>query len=144
MHASGYDLLVQAGHIHLHACMQVDMTCSGNLQYSLASHTLSAKGVACETYTYIIGIYFLCTTVSHYYRETCFKLVTCVDFSVSDSGDYQFPDHQKRSYADLDYKITEGLEISDFGKDFEISVKISKDFNQKRTRFQGVSSPSVF
>ena len=43
--------------------------------------------------------------------------------------------------------ITEKIlyEISkswDFAKDFKISVKISKDFNQKRTRFQGVSSPS--
>ena len=45
-----------------------------------------------------------------------------------------------RSYTDLDYKITEGFEIADFGKDFEISDKIS---NQKRTRFQGVSSPSI-
>ena len=34
------------------------------------------------------------------------------------------------------------FQISDFSKDFKISVKISKDFNQKRTRFQGVSSPS--
>ena len=33
------------------------------------------------------------------------------------------------------------FQISDFGEDFEISVKISKDFNQKHTRFQGVSSP---
>ena len=49
---------------------------------------------------------------------------------------------KKRSYADLDYKITEGFEISDFTEDFKISVKISKDFNQKRTRFQGVSSTS--
>ena len=46
------------------------------------------KGVACES-TYIIGIYniyFLCTTVSHYYRETCFKLATCVHFRISDFG----------------------------------------------------------
>ena len=34
------------------------------------------------------------------------------------------------------------IEISDFGEDFKISVKISKDFNQKCARFQGVSSPS--
>ena len=31
---------------------------------------------------------FLCTTVSHYYRETCFKVATCADFRISDSGDY--------------------------------------------------------
>ena len=46
--------------------------------------------------------------------------------------------------ADLDYKITEDFEIfrliSDFSEDFEISVQISKDFNQKHTRFQIVST----
>ena len=93
----GYRHNVQAGHSHLHPYMREDwprtITSLGNLQYSLESHTPSAKGVACETYTYIIGIYiFLCTTVSHYYRETCFKLATCADFSISNSGDYQFPD----------------------------------------------------
>ena len=85
----------------------------------------------------------------YYYREMCFELATCADFSISDFGELsnsQISNHvitKKRSYADLDDKITEGFEISDFGKDFKISVKISKDFNQKRTRFQGVSSPSL-
>ena len=62
--------------IYMHACrLTTDNYKLRELQSSLASHTLSAKGVACETYTYIIGIYiFLCTTVSHYYKETCFKL----------------------------------------------------------------------
>ena len=62
-------------------------------------------------------------------------------------SDFKISNHvitKKRSYADLDYKITEGFEISDFTEDFKISVKISKDFNQKRTRFQGVSSPSLW
>ena len=47
----------QAGHGYLHACMQIDHTVT-SLQYSLASHTLSAKGVACEsTYSSDVGPY---------------------------------------------------------------------------------------
>ena len=44
----------------MHACMQINHRQLhlnlGNLQYTLTSHTLSAKGVACNS-TYIIGIY---------------------------------------------------------------------------------------
>ena len=49
---------------------------------------------------------------------------------------------KKWSYADLDYKITAGFEISDcrFRQRFQ---DFSKYFNQKHMRFQGVSSPSV-
>ena len=48
---------VKAGHGHLHACMQIDHRQLQALgTYTLASHTLSAKGVASES-TYIIGIY---------------------------------------------------------------------------------------
>ena len=80
--------------IYMHACrLTTDNYKLRELTInSLASHTLSAKGVACETYTYISVFTFLCTTVSHYYRETCFKLATCADFRISNSGDYQLPD----------------------------------------------------
>ena len=46
--------------------MQIDHRQLHN-HYCLASHTLSAKGVACET-TYISGI-LICATVSYYYRD---------------------------------------------------------------------------
>ena len=56
-HVCGYRHNVQAGHRYLHACMHADwlqtITSLGNLQYTLASHTLSAEGVAFES----IGIY---------------------------------------------------------------------------------------
>ena len=72
--------------IYMHA---QTLTSLGTLLYiALASHTLSAQGEACDS-TYITGIlYFgLCTTVSHYYRETCFELATCADFSIFDFGE---------------------------------------------------------
>ena len=42
--------------IYMHACRLTTITSLGNLQSSHASHTLSEKGVACETYTYYLHI----------------------------------------------------------------------------------------
>ena len=77
--------------IYMHACRLT--TDNYKLrEIGLESHTVSAKGVACESILTLKVFTFLCTTVSHYFRETCFKLATCADFRISDSGDYQFPD----------------------------------------------------
>ena len=74
--------------IYMHACMGLTTdNCKLReltINYTLASHTLSAEGVASEsTYIYrYLQYIFLCTTVSHYYREMCFELATCADLAV--------------------------------------------------------------
>ena len=75
--------------IYMHGCKL-----TGQLQaYLQATPSLRRVWLARSILNYrYLHYIFACTTVSHYYREMCFKLATCADFSISDSGDYQFPD----------------------------------------------------
>ena len=83
----GYKHNVQAGH-KLRACMQIDHRQLHN-NYSLASHTPSAKGVACET-TYISGIHYIYMCNSKWLlQRDVFQASYLWDFSISDSGDYK-------------------------------------------------------
>ena len=67
--------------------------------------TLSAKGVASES-TYIIGIYNIYSMYNSYSKSLLQRRVSRLLVQISD---FEISNHvitKKRSYADLDYKIT--------------------------------------
>ena len=69
--------------IYMHACR---LTALRQLQaYSRKPHPL-CEGCGFREYLHYRYLQ-VCTTVSHYYREMCFDLATCADFTISNFGE---------------------------------------------------------